>query len=116
MTQPNPSREIKDAIGAAVEWLKTVKLEGFKVVDVDAPGTPKGKDRQVVTDNTSTIWARYYEIGTNKPFFCDRDGIIKYSIRDIGYERRNGYAWYGVWATKLLEKNYPSWVKKNLNN
>ena len=116
MNQPNPSQEMKDAIAAAVEWLQTVKLDGYKVVEVDAPGTAKGKDRQVVADNTSTIWARYYEIGTNKPFFCDRDGIVKYSIQDIGYERRNGYAWYGTWAKKLLEKDYPLWVKKNAHS
>ncbi len=116
MDQPNPSREIKDAVAAAVEWLQRVKIVGYKVVEVDAPGTPKGKDRQVVADNNVTIWARYYEIGTNKPFFCDRDGIVKYSIQEIGYERRNGYAWYGAWATKLLEKEYPSWVKKNAHS
>ncbi len=113
MGQPNPSKEIKDAINAAVEWLQAVKIEGYKIADVSAPGTAKGTNRQLVADNTSTIWARYYEIGTNKPFFCDRDGIKKYSLQDIGYERRNGYAWYGTWAKQLLEKDYPSWVKKN---
>lgn len=116
MSQPNPSPEIKQAITAAIQWLQAVKIEGFKVADIDAPGTKKGKDRQVVQDDNSTIWARYYEIGTNKPFFCDRDGIIKYSIQEIGYERRNGYAWYGVWAKKLLEKEYPSWCKKNVKS
>lgn len=116
MDQPNPTPEMKEAITAAVAWLQSVKIDGYKVIEVDAPGTPKGKDRQVVADNNATIWARYYEIGTNKPFFCDRDGIVKYSIQEIGYERRNGYAWYGAWATKLLQKDYPSWVKKNAHS
>lgn len=114
MAQTDPSRQLKDAIKAGVNWLETVKLSGFKVAEVPAPGTPKGVDKQLVPDNTSVIWARYYEIGTNKPFFCDRDGIVKYSMQDIGYERRNGYAWYGTWAKKLLEKGYPAWEKKNL--
>ena len=114
MSQPGPSQEIKNAITAAVEWLQLVKIDGYDVADVPAPGTPKGKDRKVVADKTSTIWARYYEIGTNKPFFCDRDGIVKYSLEEIGYERRNGYAWYGTWPKKLLEKDYPAWAKKNL--
>lgn len=113
MSQPNPSKEIKDAINAAVEWFQAVKISGYKVIDVPAPGTELGKDRQVVADPASTIWARYYEIGTNRPFFCDRDGIVKYSIQDIGYERRNGYAWYGTWPKKVLDKFYPEWLKKN---
>jgi PelA/Pel-15E family pectate lyase len=113
MSQPNPSPEIRNAINAAAEWLQLVKITGYKVVDMPAPGTPKGKDRQLVADNTSTMWARYYEIGTNKPFFCDRDGIIKYDIQEIGYERRNGYAWYGSWPKKLLEATYPEWLKRN---
>jgi PelA/Pel-15E family pectate lyase len=110
--QPNPSQEIKNAINAAVEWLQLVKITGYKIVDNPAPGTPKGKDKLLVADSTSIMWARYYEIETNKPFFCDRDGIKKYSIQEIGYERRNGYAWYGTWAKNLLEKEYPDWLKR----
>lgn len=114
MSQPNPSQRIKDAVTAAVAWLNEVKITGFKIENVTAPGTPKGVDRELVPDNTSVMWARYYEIGTNRPFFCDRDGIVRYSIKEIGYERRNGYAWYGNWATRLLEKEFPAWSKKYL--
>jgi PelA/Pel-15E family pectate lyase len=113
MSQPNPSQQIKDAINAAVQWFQEVKITGYKFDAVSAPGTAKGTDRQLVPDSSSVIWARYYEIGTNKPFFCDRDGVKKYSIQEIGYERRNGYAWFGEWPKKLLEKTYPAWVKKN---
>lgn len=111
MTIPNPKQEIKDAINAAVSWLQEVKIVGYKFLVVPAPESPKGKDKKLVEDATSTIWARYYEIGTNKPFFCDRDGIKKYSVAEIGYERRNGYAWYGNWPAKV-EKKYNTWLKK----
>jgi PelA/Pel-15E family pectate lyase len=116
LSQPKPSPEIKSAIAAAVEWLNLVKIVGYKVIEAPAPNTKKGYDRQVVEDTASTIWARYYEIGTNKPFFCDRDGVVKYSYAELDYERRNGYAWYGSWAKNLLEKAYPAWQKKNLGN
>jgi PelA/Pel-15E family pectate lyase len=113
MSQPNPSKEIKDAINEAVAWFQAVKITGYKVVNEPAPGTGKGWDRKVVADpNAPAMWARYYEIGTNKPFFCDRDGIKKYSLAEIGYERRNGYAWYGSWPQTLLSKDYPEWQKK----
>jgi len=113
MVQPNPSPAIKTAIKAAVEWLDAVKIVGYKVVEVPAPGTPKGMNRELSPDNTSTIWARYYDIDTNKPFFCNRDGIKIYSYQELDYERRNGYAWYGNWAQNLLTKDYPNWLQKN---
>jgi PelA/Pel-15E family pectate lyase len=113
MSQPNPSLEIKKAINAAVKWLQDVKIVGYKLVNIPDPSAERGRDRKLVADNTSMIWARYYEIGTNKPFFCDRDGIKKYSIAEIGYERRNGYSWYGTWPKELLERKYPEWLKKN---
>ncbi|MES2893350.1 MAG: pectate lyase [Bacteroidota bacterium] len=116
MDQPAASQEIIRAINAAVDWYKTVKISGYKVVSLPAPGTEKGKDKQLVADSTSTIWARYYEIGTNKPFFCDRDGVVKYSMKEIGYERRNGYAWYGPWAQQLLAKHYPKWSRLQVKN
>lgn len=111
MAQPSPTKEMKDAIHGAVNWLRDVKINDYKVVTVAAPGTAKGVDRKVVADPAAPgMWARYYEIGTNRPFFCDRDGIKKYSLSEIGYERRVSYAWFGTWAKKLLEKDYPTWT------
>jgi PelA/Pel-15E family pectate lyase len=112
MAQPNPSPQIKDAIKAAVEWLKQVKIEGYSVVQFPAPGTTKGTDKKVDVNPGAVMWARYYEIETNKPFFCDRDGVKIYSFQELGYERRNGYAWYGEWPQKLLDTDYPAWAKK----
>ena len=57
------------------------------------------------------LWARFYELETNRPFFCDRDGIKKYDISEIGYERRNGYSWYNNGGLKVLAK-YKEWKKK----
>jgi PelA/Pel-15E family pectate lyase len=116
LSQPDPTPEMKSAVNAAVEWLDHVKITGYKVVEAPTAGTKKGYDRQLVADSLSTIWARYYEIGSNKPFFCDRDGVVKYNYAELDYERRNGYAWYGNWAKNLLEKTYPAWVKKNLSH
>ena len=42
----------------------------------------------------------------------NRDGVPKPAIAEIGYERRNGYAWYGTWPQKLLEVEYPDWKKR----
>jgi len=109
----NPSPEIKAAINAAVEWFKAVKIENIKFVSVEDATQPKGKDKKVLPEPGNTLWARFYEIDTNEPFFCGRDGIKKKAVAAIEYERRNGYAWYGNWPQGLIETEYPKWLKKN---
>lgn len=105
-----PGPEVVRAVEGAVAWLQAVKITGIKVVEQTAPGTPKGRDRVVVADPAAgPLWARFYELDTNQPFFCGRDGVVKYRLAEIEYERRNGYAWYGDWAAELLAKEYPAW-------
>ena len=117
MRQKNPSPEIIAAIKAGIEWFESVKIKGFKYVDVDAPNEPKGKDRIIAPDINSTIWARFYEIETNRPFFSGRDSDKKYDLRQIDVERRTGYGWYGTWPATLLLVDYPKWLQKiNKNN
>jgi PelA/Pel-15E family pectate lyase len=108
-----PSPAVKDAVTAAVEWFETVKIKGYKYGDVTAADQPKGKDRIIQPDAGSTIWARFYEIGTNRPFFSGRDSRKKYDLREIEWERRTGYGWYGTWPAKLLTDEYPNWRRKN---
>lgn len=113
MSLDSPSPEIIHAIESAVEWFKTVKLSGIRLVTVADPQTPKGRDRFVVTDpDAPPIWGRFYSLETLKPMFVDRDGIPKDHLADIGYERRNGYAWYGNWPQRLIEKEHPEWMKR----
>jgi len=105
----NPSTQVKAAVDAAVEWFKLVAIKGIKFVDMPDVSQPKGKDRVVVADATSIIWARFYEIGTNRPMFSGRDSIKKYAVSEIEYERRNGYAWYGTWPANLISTEYSKW-------
>jgi PelA/Pel-15E family pectate lyase len=117
MRQKNPSPEIIAAIKAGINWLELVKIKGYKYVDIEAPEQPKGKDRIIATDINSTIWARFYEIETNRPFFCGRDSQKKYDVKEIEHERRTGYAWYGTWPATLLAVEYPKWLQTiNKNN
>jgi PelA/Pel-15E family pectate lyase len=99
-----PSPEIKRSIQAAVEWFRAVKISGIRVVQKPAPGTPKGYDNTVVEDPTAPpLWARFYELGTNRPIFSGRDGVIRYSMAEIEYERRNGYRWYVDRPARLVQ-------------
>lgn len=113
MKVEKPSQEIKTAIASAVQWLETAKIRGYKYVDIEDPTQPKGKDRVVVKDDASTIWARFYDIETGKPFFSGRDAVKRWNLSEIEVERRVGYAWYGTWPQKLLTKSYPEWQAKH---
>jgi pectate lyase len=113
MSVRNPSTNIIVAVRSAVEWFETAKIKGIKIVEMKDEKSPSGKDKRVVEAAAAPpIWARFYEIGTNRPIFADRDGVKRYKLSEIGYERRNGYGWYGYWAEKLLEKEYPEWEKE----
>lgn len=113
MKQENPSPEIKNSIIAAVEWFEKSKIVGYKCEFIDAPNLPKGKDRVLMADATSVIWARFYDIDTDEPFFSGRDSHKVWKLDEVEHERRIGYAWYGNWPKDLLEKEYPKWKKKN---
>ncbi len=108
----NPSSEIKKAINAAAAWLESVKIVGIKVQDITDPNQPSGKDRVVVADPNSVLWARFYDLETNMPFFTGRNGIAKPALAEIENERRIGYAYYGTWPAKFLSTDYPAWIAK----
>lgn len=109
--RPNP--QVITAIQSAIAWMEQVKLTGIKVVRKPDASLPKGYDTVVSAEEAAApLWARFYEIGTNRPLFCGRDSIIKYSLAEIEYERRNGYNWYTGTPAKLLSQDYSAWQKK----
>jgi PelA/Pel-15E family pectate lyase len=83
-----PDRRVIDAIESAVAWLRAVRIDG------------------------QNRWARFYEIGTNRPIFSGRDSVIRYRVEEIEEERQKGYSWYGDYASALLERDYPAWKKR----
>ena len=108
----HPDKEIVDSIQSAVAWFESVKLTGIRQVN-KPDDSEKGFDEVIIKDTAAPpIWARFYEIGTNRPIFCGRDGKIKYTMAEIEHERRTGYDWYGDWPAELLAKDYPKWQKK----
>jgi PelA/Pel-15E family pectate lyase len=110
MRVDNPSPEIIAAIRDAVAWFDEVKIPGVRVVRIN---TPEGWDLAVKEESSARpMWARFYEIGTNRPIFTGRSGVVHYRYDEIERERRTNYAYYGDWPEKLLDKEYPAWAKK----
>ena len=113
MKVEQPSTAVKNAILNAVQWLESVKIRGYTYADIEDKTQPKGKDRVLVKDDASVVWARFYDLETGKPFFSGRDALKKSTLAEIEVERRTGYAWYGTWPLKLLTKTYPAWQARN---
>ncbi|WP_299097352.1 pectate lyase [uncultured Winogradskyella sp.] len=111
MSIENPSKEIINAVNSAVAWFEKVKITGLRK---DRVYNDVGKiiDKRMIPDeNAPAIWARFMELEDNTPFFCDRDGVKKTTLAEIGDERRNGYAWYRNDPQMVLDA-YPDWKKK----
>jgi len=100
----NPTPEITNAITSAIKWFEKVRIEGISVETyVNDDGV---RDRRVVKSaDAPYLWARFYDLKDNTPFFCDRDGVKRYSLAEIGHERRNGYGWYTDKPQRLFETN-----------
>jgi PelA/Pel-15E family pectate lyase len=113
MNIERPAPEVIEAVQAAVAWYATVKITGIEVVKKTAPYTLRGFDLIAVANPTAPpLWARFYELGTNRPIFIGRDAIVRYSFADINSDERTGYDWYLTKPNDLLEKDYPKWRAK----
>jgi PelA/Pel-15E family pectate lyase len=105
MQLPEPDSNVVAAVHTAAAWFEKTKIEGkaFRVVGtesrklVDAPGS-------------GPIWSRYYEIGTDRPIFGDRDKTIHDDVNEISRERRKGYSWFNDTA-KRVAQHYAKWAK-----
>ncbi len=116
MSIKNPTQPVIDAVDAAVNWFHRSKIAGIRWVETPDPKSG-GFDRVAVKDkNAEPIWARFYELETNRGIFIGRDGVVKYNVDEIEAERRNGYNWYVDEPAELLSKEYPAWRQKLLRN
>ncbi len=99
MSLDKPSPEVIRAVKGGVAWFDASKIQGYRYT----------KRTLVKAPAAAPIWARFYDLETNRPFFSDRDGVPKYDLSEIGSERRNGYAWYNT-AGDNVAKAYAKWA------
>jgi PelA/Pel-15E family pectate lyase len=110
-----PTPGVVQAIEAAIAWFERSKIQGIRVEVRNDSSLPRGLDRVVVADSSAPpLWARFYDLKTNRPLFAGRDGVPKGSLAEIEHERRIGYSWLGPYGDSLLEQDYPAWSRKNL--
>lgn len=106
MNVPHPSREIIAAVNGAMTWFPAHALHGV-VWNRDATeGTGL-----VPRDGAPDLWARYYELGTGKPVFGERDRMVHYAVTELSLERRKGYGWFNS-RPAALPAIYAAWKMK----
>lgn len=102
LAHPTPAEA--RSIRAGVAWLKKVAIHGEQYRRM-----PNGRGRELVAaPGAPAIWARYYQIGTDKPIFGDRDKTIHDNVSDLSRERQNGYSWYNTTPQSALDL-YAQW-------
>ena len=102
MNVSNPSADVKEAVKSGVEWLEA---HAMKDMAVEHFTNEDGQNdiRLVEKEGAPLLWARFYDLQNAEPMFCDRDGVAKKNLSDIGYERRNGYQWVGEGPKRVIE-------------
>jgi PelA/Pel-15E family pectate lyase len=104
MSLPRPSPATIGAIHAAAAWLQKVAIHG------EAYGRgPDGGRLTPAASGAKPIWARFYEIGTDRPIFGDRDKSIHDNVEELSRERRMGYNWYNTVPQQALDR-YAQWT------
>jgi len=102
MSLPAPSPAVVEAVRSGAAWLKSVAVYGKAFA--------RGPNGRTLTSapGAGPIWSRYYEIGSNRAIFGDRDKSIHDDVNEISLERRNGYSWYNAGPKAALDR-FAAW-------
>jgi PelA/Pel-15E family pectate lyase len=100
MELPHPSARVVAAVHAAADWFQRVAIRDHVY---DATQTYRAQP------GAGPLWARLYEIGTNRPIFSNRDGVLLYDWDKLT-DRRRGYGWFTTAPAETLQR-YQAWAK-----
>ena len=108
----HPNERVIKSIESAIAWFEKSQITGVRWIEKTDASKLHGFDHLLIKDATAgPLWARFYEIGTNRPIFLGRDSVVRYDVSEIEDERRNGYQWYVSAPVELLQKDYLAWKK-----
>lgn len=110
MEIPDPDERIIKAVDGAMEWFEENKIKNVTYKRENINGKWEASLVENPKDDTP-VWARFYDLENCEPFVCDRDGIPRSHLEEIGEERRNGYAWYNDRPSYLFPI-YKEWKSK----
>lgn len=105
MDLPKPSRAVVAAVHDAAAW-----FERTKILDMVYTWDDKNGRDLFPEPGADPLWARFYDIGTGRPIFGDRDQTIHDTVSEISAERRRAYAWF-VNSPARARAKYAAWSK-----
>lgn len=103
MQLPSPDARVVEAVHAAATWFRRTAIHGFEY---------RPAEGLVAREGAGPLWARFYEIGTDRPIFSNRDGAVRYRFEELDEERRTGYAWFRDGGAAVLER-YERWKERH---
>jgi PelA/Pel-15E family pectate lyase len=103
---PDPSAAEQRAIRAAGAWFKKTAIYG------QAYGRTSNGRGLTAQQGAGPIWARYYQLDTDKPIFGDRDKSIHGELTELSSERRNGYSWFSS-EPKIALDRFATWSQQH---
>ncbi|MGH9598334.1 MAG: pectate lyase [Terracidiphilus sp.] len=111
MSLPDPTPAEVAAVDDAAAWFKKVEIYGYRFGSGNFFAdrrSPEGRKLEAAA-GAGPIWSRYYQIGTDRPIFGDRDKTIHDNVNDLSRERRNGYSWFNKEGIAVLAQ-YKTWA------
>lgn len=106
MTLPNPDKRVREAIHGAMKWFDENKLMGYRI---ERDWERADSNACLVADpGAGPLWGRFYDLENCEIYVCDRDGIPRRSLEELGWDRRNNYSWYNSRAAELYPL-YEEW-------
>ena len=102
MSLPRPDARVVAAVHAAAAWFRANAIHGYAYDFATGRRAEPG---------AGPLWARMAEIGTDRPIFSNRDGIILYDYERLT-DRRTGYGWYSEEPAAAL-RQYERWVARH---
>jgi PelA/Pel-15E family pectate lyase len=104
MELPDPDNATEAAVHAAAAWFEKVKV-------LDRVFEARGDQGRRLYDapGAGALWARFYDIASDRPLFGDRDQSIHDDVNEISKERRDGYAWFNSTPLRVLAR-YRQWA------
>lgn len=102
MTLDAPDARVRAAVRGAAAWLRENALWGYEHA---------GWSQLTPRPGAGPLWARFYEIGTNRRFFSNRDGVVRYDPAELT-DRAEGYGWFTTAPAAHLAA-YEAWARRH---
>lgn len=109
MTLPEPDERVRESIHGAMKWFDEHKLMGYRI---ERDWERADSNACLVADaKAGPLWGRFYDLEKCEIYVCDRDGIPRRSLEELGWDRRNNYSWYNSRPAELFPL-YEEWKTK----